>query len=230
MANYLALDTSSNACSVALGIGDSRYHQFELTPRGHMQRLLPMVDAVLSQASISLSDIDAIAFGCGPGSFTGLRVATGVVQGLAYAVDLPVIPISSLAALAQGYLRNHEGFTGVIGVAVDARMDEVYAARYLVENHSITLLGSEVVMPTLQARSDILSGIDAGCGSGWALPLLQQSLPALLSVDVEPDARDLLDLALTGAFPTVIAEAARPVYLRDSITWQKRQRIRHASL
>ncbi|MDN3639597.1 tRNA (adenosine(37)-N6)-threonylcarbamoyltransferase complex dimerization subunit type 1 TsaB [Simiduia curdlanivorans] len=230
MANYLALDTSSNACSVALCLGETRFQQFELAPRGHMQRLLPMVDSVLAQAGISLTQLDGIAFGCGPGSFTGLRVATGVVQGMAYAIDLPVIPISSLAVLAQGFARRHPNFTGVLGVAVDARMDEVYAARYRIEKQVAQVVGDEAVIAVTQVMQEVLATIDAGCGSGWGLEPLRQQCPTALIVDVEPDAQDLLDLVLTGAYPAVGAAAARPVYLRNSITWQKRQRIRSASL
>lgn len=195
-----------------------------------MQRLLPMVDSVLAHAGITLSQLDGIAFGCGPGSFTGLRVATGVVQGLAYAIDLPVIPISSLAALAQGFARRQLGFNGVVGVAVDARMDEVYAARFRIEGCAVHPVGAEVVTSVSQVIEDVFSDIDAGCGSGWGLDPLRQHCPELLMIDIEPDAQDLLDLVLTGAYPSVGAAEAKPVYLRNSITWQKRQRIRDTSL
>lgn len=195
-----------------------------------MQRLLPMIDAVLKDAGAQLSQLDGLVFGEGPGSFTGLRVAAGVVQGLAYGANLPIIGISSLAALAQGFSHLHSDFTGTLGVAVDARMDEVYVGRFFVNNHGIEAVGPERVLSPSLALSEVLHNLDAACGSGWQLEGLNSSAPSLVAAEIEPDARDFLDLALTGNYQALAAEQARPVYLRDSISWQKRQRIRSEAI
>ena len=97
----LAIDTSSNACGVALLCNNEVKALHELAPMQQTQKILPMIDALLGEAKVSLNQLDALAFGCGPGSFTGVRIAVSVMQGLGYAMNLPLIPVSSLAALAQ---------------------------------------------------------------------------------------------------------------------------------
>ncbi|UTA49416.1 tRNA (adenosine(37)-N6)-threonylcarbamoyltransferase complex dimerization subunit type 1 TsaB [Simiduia sp. 21SJ11W-1] len=226
MRRILALDTSSNACSVALAYDDVRFCRAAITPRGHMQRLLPMVDEVLAEAGVKVSSLDAIAFGRGPGSFTGLRVATGVVQGLAYGADLPVIPVSSLASLAQGYSRLHPAFAGSLAVAVDARMGEIYGARFTVTGQEIAASSDELLAPVADWPA-CLTGTEAACGSGW---LLAPELPPVCTTEIEPDAQDVLTLAATGQITPVAADQALPIYLRDSVSWQKRTRIRTQSL
>lgn len=230
MDRLLALDTSSNTCSVALLWEGELFFCHELTPRGHMQRLLPMVDQVLLQAGAQLSQLEAIAFGAGPGSFTGLRVASGIVQGLAFGADIPIIPVSSLAILAQGFKRIHPNFNGVLGVAVDARMNEVYAGRFCLGEAMARSLDNEQVLAPQRALVDLFDKVDGACGSGWLIAGLAEHLPAVSLTDIEPDARDLLTLARGLLKTSLSADKAIPVYLRDSITWQKRPRIRIDSL
>lgn len=100
MSRILALDTSTDACSVALDLDGRLYGEFVVEPRRHTHLLLPMVERVLAEAGVALSALDAIAFGRGPGSFAGIRIATGAAQGLALGADLPLLPVSTLAAMA----------------------------------------------------------------------------------------------------------------------------------
>ncbi|MFA0231771.1 tRNA (adenosine(37)-N6)-threonylcarbamoyltransferase complex dimerization subunit type 1 TsaB, partial [Vibrio sp. 10N.261.45.A7] len=127
-AKILAVDTATENCSVALVIGDQVFARSEEAPRDHTKKILPMVDEVLKEANVALTDLDAIAFGQGPGSFTGVRIGIGIAQGLAFGADLPMIGVSTLAAMAQGSYRKF-GETHV-ATAIDARMSEVYWARY----------------------------------------------------------------------------------------------------
>jgi len=161
----LAIETSTEACSAALYLDGHYLVDFKIAPRQHTELILPMCQQLLSQSEQKLTELDAIAFGCGPGAFTGVRIAVSIAQGLAFAADLPVIPVSSLAAIAQGIHRQH-GEKRIVS-AFDARMDEVYWAIYeFNNNHIAQLVGSEVVIkpnetPPLPAPSFV------GVGSGW---------------------------------------------------------------
>ena len=139
----LAVDTATEACSAALLVGDKLFSRWEEAPRDHTRKILPMVQAVLDDAGISLSDLDAIAFGRGPGSFTGVRIGIGVAQGLAFGAGVPLIGISTLAAMAQGAYRL-DGAEQVL-TAIDARMNEVYFGRYELIDGRMQLVGDEVV-------------------------------------------------------------------------------------
>jgi tRNA threonylcarbamoyladenosine biosynthesis protein TsaB len=150
----LAIDTATEACSAALYIDDagntddtknkSISSRYQLAPREHSRLILKMIDELLAQAELSVDKLDAIAFGQGPGSFMGLRIASGVVQGIAFAHDIPVIPVSTLKAIAQ---RAYEdtGSQNVIA-AIDARMDEVYWAAYSLKENRWHLHGEESVI------------------------------------------------------------------------------------
>ena len=133
--NILALDTSTEACSVALSAMDEVRVDFRIMPRGHARHILAMVDAVLAEAGLTPADLDVVAYGRGPGSFTGVRIGTGVAQGIAFGADLPVAAISTLAALAQGAVRRH-GASRILA-AIDARMGEVYWAGFEVDENGL---------------------------------------------------------------------------------------------
>ena len=150
MTTLLALDTATEACSAALLHGGRLYHRYEVIPRMHAQRLLPMIDELLVEAGIALKQVDALVFGRGPGAFTGVRIATGMVQGLAFATGKPVIGISNLAALAQRAWREH-GAQNVCA-AIDARMDEVYWGCYQLRDGDMQLMGNEVVSAPEQVQ------------------------------------------------------------------------------
>lgn len=223
MTTLLALDTATEACSVALLHEGRLLSRYEVIPRLHAQCLLPMVQAVLADAGTVLSAVDAIAFGRGPGAFTGVRIAVGVVQGLAFALDRPVLPVSNLAVLAQRAYR--EQGVRQVAAAIDARMDEVYWGCYRLESGEMRLVGSEAVLPPEQGQ--LPSGSEGdwfGAGTGWAYADRLAVRPALgMDASLLPHAEDLLRLA---EFAWVRgegmpAEAAQPVYLRDQVATPK---------
>lgn len=219
----LALDTATEACSAALLSGDAVYERHVIAPRRHAELILPMVDGVLTEAGLGLNDLDAIAFGRGPGAFTGVRIAAGVTQGLALGAGLPVIPVSSLAALAQTAL----GKAAVVLPAIDARMGEVYWAAYESDQDGLVtaLAGEKVASP--DAVRVPSTGQIFGIGSGWGTyrERLERILDGQIS-GVDPDrfplAKDMLPLAVReyNAGRCVSAEQALPVYLRDNVVQQ----------
>ncbi|WP_296271691.1 tRNA (adenosine(37)-N6)-threonylcarbamoyltransferase complex dimerization subunit type 1 TsaB [Pseudomonas sp. UBA6323] len=223
MTTFLALDTATEACSVAL-LHDGRVlSHYEVAPRLHAQRLLPMIQQLLGDAGIAASALDAIAFGRGPGAFTGVRIAIGVVQGLAFALERPVLPVSNLAVLAQRALRE-QGATQV-AAAIDARMDEVYWGCYRAEAGEMRLLGQESVLPPEQAEAPLgSSGEWFGAGTGWGTFAARIALkPASMDGSMLPHAEDLLNLArfAWARGEAVPADQAQPVYLRDQVATPK---------
>ena len=167
----LALDASSSACSAALLRQASGQRdclaRYEMTPRAHTKRLMPMVDELLADAGIAPQALNAIAFGRGPGSFTGLRIAAGAAQGLAFGLDCPLLGISTLEALAlQAHRRYH--FRHVV-TALDARMGEVYAATWHCLNDTLSLQSDEVVIAPGAFRLPADETDWVGVGSGFSL-------------------------------------------------------------
>lgn len=220
-ATLLALDTATEACSAALLHAGRTYCRSQVAPRLHAQLLLPMIEELLAEAGITLAEVDALVFGRGPGAFTGVRIATGMVQGLAFASDKPVIGISNLAALAQRAWREH-GATRVCA-AIDARMDEVYWGCYELQDGCMTLVGLEGVCAPEQVELPRGMTAASGAGTGWQYAgrmavQVEQSWPQML-----PDAADLIELALPlwQSGQTLDAAEAQPVYLRDKVATPK---------
>lgn len=217
----LAIDAATEACSVALQVGDDILVRYEVAPRGHAQRILPMVDEVLAEASLALKSLDAIAFDCGPGSFTGVRVGTSVTQGLAFGADLPVIAVSSLAAIAQGVWQDR-GEKQVLSV-IDARMEEVYWGHYVLENGVMVLQGTEQVSKATDIEVEIHSDwFGAGTGFGsYQASILSRIAAHGNGIDADrlPHAKDLLPLASCRYEKQqfVSAEQALPSYLRNEV-------------
>jgi tRNA threonylcarbamoyladenosine biosynthesis protein TsaB len=218
----LALDTATDACSVALLIDDQVRQDFRIAPREHARLLLPMIETLLAEAGLAPVQLDAVAFGRGPGSFTGLRIAAGVTQGIALGADLPVAPVSTLAALAQGALR--EDNAERVLAALDARMNEVYwgAFGHGADNR-MQALGGECVCAPGDAPVPG-EGQWQGVGSGWAAyadALSQRcgSQVAHRDPDRRPQARDIALLAapLVERGEALAPELALPVYLRDRV-------------
>jgi tRNA threonylcarbamoyladenosine biosynthesis protein TsaB len=215
----LVIDTSTESCSVALGIESDVIEITEIIPRQHTHRIMPMITQVLAQADVSIKQLDAIAFGRGPGAFTGLRIAAGVVQGLAYGANLPVIPVSTLAALAQGAWREFK--TDYVLSAIDARMSEVYWACYQQHNGLMQLIGSEQISPPSLVKPDsALADVQwLGVGTGCEYQTQFQLTMTNTYVDRYPRALDMLTLAqdLFARGCLVSAQEAIPVYLRDNV-------------
>ena len=223
MTTLLALDTATECCSAALLHDGSVTARSEVIPRQHAQRLLPMIEELLGERQLRLQDVDALVFGRGPGAFTGVRIATGMVQGLAFAADKPVIAVSNLAALAQRAWREHGAET--VGAAIDARMDEVYWGLYGLQDGVMQLLDDERVCAPEAVSLPAGVGSVAGAGTGWQYAerlavTATQSWPQML-----PDASDLITLALPRwqAGEVVDAADAQPVYLRDKVATPKGQ-------
>lgn len=214
MMKLLALDTTTDACSVALYHDGVTRVRYELERRRHTELILPMVDQLLTEANLSLNQLDAIAFCNGPGSFTGIRVVMGVVQGLAFALDLPVIPLSTLAVIAQGAYRHAKAQR--VQVMVDARMGEVYFGAYeLSAQHLMVPVMADCLCK--QGSQPDLPGDWLRVGSGWA-DETADTFPHWL-----PNAQDLLTLALAQWVPGggQKVNEVEPVYLRNEVAWAK---------
>ena len=172
----LALDTATDACSAAVWVDGVVHERYELAPRRHAALILPMIEAVLAEAGLRPAQLDAVAFGRGPGAFTGVRIAVGIAQGIAFAADLPVVPVSTLAALALGVGR--ETGHARLAVALDARMSEVYWGTYVVTADDAELLGEERVCAPAAVTAP--TGADwFGAGGGWRVhaAVLSRQLP-----------------------------------------------------
>jgi tRNA threonylcarbamoyladenosine biosynthesis protein TsaB len=231
MTKILALDASTDACSVALYLDGETSHVFELAAKSHTQRLLPMVDEILRAANCTLHDLDAIAFGRGPGSFTGLRICMGVVQGLAFGANLPVIPISTLQTMAQGFVAENSSSSLPVLVALDARMDEIYWGLFSADKIPQALSAEFVMKPAHLGEEELIARLNKkfiAIGPGWHYADLVSVAPESIIQDVHPNALYMLPLAVDafnkGQTQSILD--AQPVYLRDSVSWQKRQRIR----
>jgi len=216
----LALDTSTEACSVALLLDDEIRLRFQITERSHAELVLPMVESLLDEAGIALGDLDGLAFGRGPGAFTGLRIASGVVQGLALGANLRVAPVSSLAAVAE-QLQAATGET--VLVCNDARMGEVYWGVYRREvDGSVTPLAAEAVSAPNRVGERAPVASDAAGNALPKYPELAERLVAhgvRLHLDIYPraDAVARLGALALAAGQGVPAELALPVYVRDDV-------------
>jgi len=225
--HLLAIETSTPACSAALWVDGDVLERYALAPRQHAVLMLPMIESLLLEAGITVPQLDAIAFGCGPGSFTGVRIAASVVQGIAFAADLPVVPVSTLAVLAQGGMRVTDGWQ--VMAALDARKQEVYWGCYTgAGTGTVALQGSECVCAP--AAVSCPDGNDwVGVGSGWEAygdDLMKRAGGQVVRVlpDLEPRAADVARLGCHDFRQGRIVgpEAAVPVYLRNNVAEVKK--------
>ncbi len=228
LTRLLAIETSAEACSVALYCDGETRSFFELAPMRHAELLLPAVQALLAESGLALVNLDAIAFGRGPGSFTSLRIGIGVVQGLAWGAELPVVPVSSLAAVAQEAVDTAVSGFSSICVAVDARMQEVYTANFRCGGNGIvSIAGEEQVCEPARVRA--LTGgpyIAAGNGFRQFRELDQLALNASECLPaVRPRAETVCKLALDwlNSNEPLPAVMAQPVYVRNQVAEKPKQ-------
>jgi tRNA threonylcarbamoyladenosine biosynthesis protein TsaB len=218
----LALDTATEACSVALAIGDRSIERYVELERGHAEQLLPMIDAVLAEGGVTLASLDAIAFGRGPGGFTGVRLAASVAQGLAFGAGVGVIPVSNLAAVAQR-VRQLEPTARHVLVVNDARMREVYWATFGISAGDVHAAGAERV--SAAAEVSVLSDTDRWAAAGRGLAAWPQlaercrAAGASLHLDLLPRAAEMVMLARREVTAGRILDPADalPVYVRDNV-------------
>ncbi|MCM1129028.1 MAG: tRNA (adenosine(37)-N6)-threonylcarbamoyltransferase complex dimerization subunit type 1 TsaB [Alistipes senegalensis] len=224
MPTIIAFETSSYLASASLVVkGGAICTRYSSGVATHSQTLLPMVQALLAEAAVSMTDCDAIAFGCGPGSFTGVRTACGIAQGLAFGADLPLVPVVSLAAMAES-CRMENKATDVLAL-MDARMGEVYLAQYRYENglwRTVTepcITGPETVVP---------HGMPAACGNGLTAcaDVLAGLSVAATYPEIMPDSTAVAALALSAyrRGETVSAFDAHPLYLRNKVAYTTEER------
>jgi len=219
----LALDTATEACSVALALGDREIDRYHELGRGHAEQILPMIHELLAEGGVTLSSLDAIAFGRGPGGFTGVRLAASVAQGLSFGAGVGVVPVSDLAAVAQQVLALQPDAQRVL-VVNDARMREVYWGHFSVDGATVKAVGAEQVTPAGQVLlPDRTDQPWAAAGRGLAVaPELAErarAAGAVLHTALLPRAREVLALArkAVAAGQVLPAEKALPVYVRDRV-------------
>jgi len=222
MTSVLAIDTSSEACSVALSAGGEVRERHEHAPLRHAELLLPAIRDLLAEAGVPLASLDAIAFGRGPGSFTSLRIGIGVVQGLAWAAGLSVVPQSSLAAVAQEAAERAGGAAGRIHVAVDARMQEVFSGVFAVGRHGLVRPAGEEQVGPPAAIVDAMEPPYVAAGNGFErFALLQPAGRAAVACfpELAPRAAMIARLALDWLEDNqpLPAAMAQPVYVRNKV-------------
>ncbi len=221
MMNILALDTSTEACSVALLSQGRLLARHELAPRRHAQLALPFVDSLLAEAGIGKRQLDAIAVGRGPGAFTGVRLAISLAQGMALGLDIPVLPVSSLAALAQEAIEERP--EALVLACIDARMGEIYAGIYRRGDDGLArLAGDECVGPA--AAVPLPTGRRwVVVGTGWSSyhEVLTERIgkPEFADGERFPRATMIARLAAPRLLrgEGVAPELALPTYLRDKV-------------
>lgn len=217
----LAIDTSTDTASVALLLGEELIHTTQGNQRTQAQFLLPMIDKLIVDSGLQMNQLDGIIFGCGPGSFTGLRIACSVAKGLAYAHDLGLIPVSNLAAIAWSARQKLANPQAPILAVLDARMHEMYWAYYSAEQYT----AEEGVNPVAEIHvpehhSVVLAGV--GIDEYWSdfSDVTKGRISEKLTL--YPDAAAMIQLAQATAIQPIAAADAQPVYVRNNVTYDKK--------
>lgn len=225
MSKILSIDTSTEACSVALCLGNEILENFKIIPRQHTGAILPMVESIMQENSVHFKQLDAIAFGRGPGSFTGLRIAAGVAQGIAFGAGIPVVPVSTLVAVARrAYLQTDKEY---ILSCLDARIEEVYWCAFRVHDSTSieALSGEQLSVPEDVSLPDkVTNDVWYGAGNGWVyedrMTELTKSSFDGFDPGILPRAADIAALAAVYFRQGMIEvpEKISPVYLRNEVT------------
>ncbi|MCW5588162.1 MAG: tRNA (adenosine(37)-N6)-threonylcarbamoyltransferase complex dimerization subunit type 1 TsaB [Legionellales bacterium] len=218
--NILAIETSTDACSVALAQGHDIQEIFNLAPQQHAKIILPLIEELLKRTKVTRQQLDAIAFGRGPGSFTGLRLGAGIAQGLAFGLTLPVIGVSSLQALARLAYREFQAKNTL--AAIDARKGEIYLAQFQENNQQMNFITEEILSaPQLPAIDTSQTWHVVGSGFDHYQPQLLTPNPQLIyHPDCYPHAQDVAKIALEKIIRGEAGDPAnaQPVYLRNKVT------------
>ncbi|MCX7120981.1 MAG: tRNA (adenosine(37)-N6)-threonylcarbamoyltransferase complex dimerization subunit type 1 TsaB [Gammaproteobacteria bacterium] len=220
--SILTFDTATNACTVALQVGDRLYSRHEIAPQQHAKLILPMIQAVLAEAQINLSDLTAIGFGCGPGSFMGVRLATATAQGLGFGLNIPLISVSTLQTLAQTTFSKD----ACILAGWDARMDEIYWGVYAPDEKGVMQAKQADALCT-PANIDINAFPEVPfklVGNAWSVYKEKLSPPIFSKAcesqtELYPDAKAMLTIATSKYLNNEIVspENAHPHYLRHRV-------------
>jgi tRNA threonylcarbamoyladenosine biosynthesis protein TsaB len=215
---YLAIDTATESCSAALWVNGKIYSRQSIQSRLHAELILPFIDELLAQAQVSKTDINGLVLGVGPGAFTGVRIAVGVAQGIALALNIKVVAVSNLQTLAfKAYQLLKTSETKSILVATDARMKEVYTALFKLNKKDIKLISAETVCEPQKVK---LNSHDAYIGSGFdayeVLHEYKQENPMPYETNVYSHAEDML-LMVHDRFDDLASsiDQIEPVYLRN---------------
>jgi tRNA threonylcarbamoyladenosine biosynthesis protein TsaB len=227
MTRIVAIETATDACSVAVYMDGQIRESYAIAPRQHSQLIFTMLEELLPGGNLADLGIQAIAYGCGPGSFTGLRIAASVVQGLTYSCNLPAIALSTLTVLAQSAWRcGVAGAGDTVLCTIDARINEVYSAIYAYEDNLAVLReGPWACAPAdlSPSESGSLCAVGSGCHFLDDFPFGLRARITSYTPDLLPAARDMIPLALTkfGCVELQTPRQVQPVYVRDEISWKK---------
>ncbi|NRB37513.1 MAG: tRNA (adenosine(37)-N6)-threonylcarbamoyltransferase complex dimerization subunit type 1 TsaB [Pseudomonadales bacterium] len=219
MKNILAIESSAGLCSLALSVGDKIYSREQQGQRSHTQFMLSFVDELLTEAKLSLEELDAIAFSAGPGSFTGIRLAASTAKALAFAANIPVISVSSLAVLAQGFYRQNQ-HRQAITVITDARMDELYVGYYTFSDEIACASKADELVKVVHAEQLSIACTIVGDAEILLKPLDHFSAAAFSVIAAH--AIDMIPLALNQLQQGNISTAmeAEAIYLRGKGGWK----------
>ncbi|HSC74822.1 MAG TPA: tRNA (adenosine(37)-N6)-threonylcarbamoyltransferase complex dimerization subunit type 1 TsaB [Pseudomonadales bacterium] len=225
--NILAIDTAGAYCSVGLLVGGTSFVRSENTSQRHSRHILGMIDQLLIEAGVQLGDLHLLAWNAGPGSFTGLRIGASVIQALAYSFSLPVLPLSSLEVIAYAALREAcpvLNESTAIAVAMDARMNGVYWARFISEQDVLRRLEPDQLLDKdlLDERRKQCSDVCLMVGDAWPLAVVPTGFESII---VDVSAADVMALAMKKSNESWLNNPAEclPYYVHNTINWQKRR-------